>query len=372
MIRLKALIKKEFLQIIRDPSAILIAFVLPLILLFVFGYGVNLDASRFKVGVVMEKSDAESISLLTSFSNSRFFKIQVGQNRQYFEDELVAGRLRGMIVIPKDFQRLSLADGLAPPKIQVICDGSEPNIASFVKGYAEGTVRSWLEQKKLERGLGQEKPAITVEPRFWYNQELASRNFLIPGSLAIIMTLIGVLLTALVVAREWERGTMEALLATPVSIRQILLAKLIPYFILALLAMLMCWAIACFWYEVPFRGSLWALLIVGSIFLIAALGQGLLISAATKDQYLAAQVALVTGFLPAFILSGFIFEISSMPQPIRSLTYIFAARHFVSSLQTIFLAGDIWALFYRSMAAMFIIGLVFFLLSAKKTSKRIG
>jgi ABC-2 type transport system permease protein len=360
---LRALIKKEFLQIMRDPGAILIAFVLPLLLLFIFGYGINLDSGRAKVGVLMEASDSDSVSLLTAYTNSRYFDVVVGRGRREFADELTAGRLRGIVVIPDERRK-------GPAAIQIITDGSEPNSANFVKNYAEGALRAWLDHERYERGKAAEPPLIRLEPRFRYNQELISRNFLLPGSLAIVMTLIGVILTALVIAREWERGTMEALLATPAVINQIILGKLITYFVLAQISMFICWAAAVFWFGVPFQGTLPALFAVSSVFLMGALGQGLLISTMARDQYLAAQAALVTGYLPSFILSGFIFEIASMPGPIRAFTYIFPARYFVSCLQTIFLAGNVWPLFLRSMAAMAVIGVFLFLLTAGKTLKK--
>lgn len=367
---LPALVKKEFLQIIRDPSALLIAFVLPLVLLFLFGYGVNLDSGRTKVGLVMESSDRDSVSLLTAYTNSKYFEVSVGRDRREFADELTAGRLRGIVVIPGEFQK-DLA-GVGPAAIQIITDGSETNSANFVKNYAEGALNTWLAQRQNERGLAKQPPLISLEPRFWYNQELSSRNFLIPGSLAIVMTLIGVILTALVIAREWERGTMEALMATPVSIGQIILGKFITYFILALMSMFLCWAVAVFWYGVPYRGSLPALFSVSAVFMVGALGQGLLISTITRDQYLAAQVALVSGFLPSFILSGFIFEIASMPGPIRGITSLIPAKYFVSCLQSVFLAGDVWPLFLRSMAAMAVIGVFMLLITVKKTVKKVA
>lgn len=367
---LTALIKKEFLQILRDPSAIMIAFVLPLVLLFIFGYGVNLDSGRTKIGVVIESSDRASVSLLTAYTNSRYFEVAVGRDRREFADDLTAGRLRGIVVIPEELRKDLVGTG--PATVQVITDGSETNSANFVKNYAEGAVNTWLAHEEDERGGLDRPPLITLEPRFWYNQELTSRNFLIPGSLSIVMTLVGVILTALVIAREWERGTMEGLLATPVSINRIIMGKLVTYFILALMSMFLSWAVAVFWYGVPYRGTLPALLAVSSVFLLGALGQGLLISTVTKDQYLAAQAALVTGFLPSFILSGFIFEIASMPGPIRGFTSIIPARYFVSCLQTIFLAGNVWPLLLRSMAAMAVIGLLLFLITAKKTAKKVA
>ena len=370
MRRLFAMVTKETLQIIRDPSSILIAFVLPLLLLFIFGYGVNLDSNHVKIGLIMEERTPDSASLGQAFADSRFIDLRMGDNRRHFEDELAAGRLRGLIVIPQNFSsRIIAGEQYAP--VQIIADGSEPNIASFVQNYSQGIIQSWLLHQLRDRGVDLAVPTVNVDTRFWYNTELKSRNFLIPGSIAIIMTLIGSLLTALIVAREWERGTMEALLTTPVTITQILLGKLIPYFLLAVGSMIMCWLVATVWYGVPFRGSFIALLAVTSVFLLAALGQGLLISTVAKDQFLAAQIAIIAAFLPAFMLSGFIFEIATMPQPLQILTYAFAARYFVPSLQTIFLAGNIWPLFLSCMAGMFIIALILFLLIVRKTTMRL-
>ena len=370
MKRLFALIKKETLQIVRDPSAILIAFVLPLVLLFIFGYGVNLDSNRVKIGLVLEDQTPDIVSLFAAFSNSRFLDVTVGRNRKEFEDDLVAGRIRGIVVVPQDFSAKAIIED-ERASLQVIADGSEPNVASFVQNYAQGVLQVWLANQVRDRGRDVEMSAVMVEPRFWYNPELKSRNFLLPGSIAIIMTLIGTLLTALVIAREWERGTMEAIMATPVSIVQILLGKLIPYFVLGIGPMVLCWTVAIVWYDVPFRGSFLALLAATSVFLLGALGQGLLISSAAKDQFVASQAAIMSAFLPAFMLSGFIFEISAMPQPIQLLTYVFAARYFVTSLQTLFLTGNIWPLLLASMAAMAVIGLAFFILTAGKTKKRL-
>ena len=370
MKRLFALIRKETLQIVRDPSAILIAFVLPLILLFIFGYGVNLDSNRVKIGLVLEEQTPDIVSLVTAFTNSRFLDVTVGRDRREFEAELVAGRLRGIVVVPQDLSvRAALDDDQGA--VQVLADGSEPNIASFVHNYTRGVVQIWLTHQLRDRGETVSDGAIAVEERFWYNPELKSRNFLLPGSIAIVMTLIGTLLTALVVAREWERGTMEALMATPVSAGQILLGKLIPYFFLGIGSMVLCWIVAVVWYEVPFRGSFVGLLAAASVFLLGALGQGLLISSASKDQFVASQAAIMSAFLPAFMLSGFIFEIASMPEPIRMLTHVFPARYFVTSLQTLFLTGNVWSLLIDCLLAMAVIALVLFLAAAGKTSKRL-
>jgi ABC-2 type transport system permease protein len=272
--RLATLMRKESLQVVRDPSSILIAFVLPTVLLFLFGYGVSLDKA------------------------SRYFDVAVARDRRAFEEDLVLGRVRGLIVVPATFT----ADFAArkSPAVQVIVDGSDPNTASFVQNYTQGVVANWAALRGAETSA--HAPAISVQQRFWFNAELKSRNFLVPGSIAIVMTLVGTLLTSLVVAREWERGTMEAIMATPVTATELLAGKIVPYFILGLTSMTLCVVIAVLLFGVPFRGSLPALYALSAAFLVPALGQGLLISAATKNQFLASQAALISAFLPAFLL----------------------------------------------------------------------
>lgn len=366
--RFLALMRKETYQIVRDPSSILIAFVLPLVLLFIFGYGVSLDATRTRVGVVVEASTPLADDLAASFRASRYFDAVIGRDRRAFEEDLVLGKVRGILVIPSTFA-LDAASG-SSPRIQVIVDGTDPNTANFVQNYAKGVVATWAAIRSAETVLA--PPAITIEQRFWFNPELSSRYFLVPGSVAIVMTLVGTLLTSLVVAREWERGTMEAVMATPVGALELLAGKVVPYFLLGLVAMSLCVAVAVFLFGVPFRGSLVALYALSASFLVPALAQGLLISAATKNQFLASQLALLSAFLPAFLLSGFLFEIDSMPRPIRLITAIVPARYLIPSLESVFLAGDIWPMFLRSMGIMLFIGAVLLALAARSTRKRIA
>ncbi len=234
----------------------------------------------------------------------------------------------------------------------------------------QGAWRAWLQEEGVSdnlKGLSQAQ----LQVRYWYNEELVSRNFLIPGSLAIIMALTGTLLTALVISREWERGTMEALMSTPVRISELILGKMIPYFFFGMFSFGMSVCVAILFYHVPFRGT-WLLLgLVSSVFLFTSLGLGLLISAIARNQFVAAQAAQVTAFLPAFILSGFIFEISSMPWPIQMLSYILPARYYVSSLQTLFLVGDVWSLLLFNMLPMAVIGSIYFYFSVRITVKRL-
>lgn len=367
--RFAALMRKETLQILRDPSSILIAFVLPMVLLFLFGYGVSLDQTAIRIGLAVEDATPDALSLASAFAASPSFETIPGRDRREFADELVAGRIRGIVVIPRGFAG-ALARRPAAARIQVVADGSEPNTASFVQAYAQGLVAQWRLRRGLEEGAP--PPPIDLRQRFWFNPGLESRFFLVPGSIAIVMTLIGTLLTALVVAREWERGTMEAMMATPVTVAELLAGKLVPYFLLALASMAACVCVAVFLFGVPFRGSPAALLALATAFLCPALGQGLFISAATRNQFLASQAALFSGFLPAFLLSGFIFEIGSMPRPIQWISVVVPARYFIPSLQTVFLAGDIWPLFLGDIAAMLAIGAVFFALAVRNTRKRIG
>ena len=366
--RFAALVRKESYQAIRDPSTILIAFVLPLILLFLFGYGVSLDTTRTRIGLVLEQATPLTQDLSASFQASRYFSVTVGRDRRMFENDLVLGKVRGIVVIPADFATDYAAGNR--PQIQVLVDGSDPNTANFVQNYAQGAVANWERQRQSEAVAA--GPPISIEQRFWFNPELTSRNFLVPGSIAIVMTLVGTLLTSLVVAREWERGTMEAMMATPVTAAELLAGKILPYFLLGLASMTLCVLLAVFLFGVPFRGSVAALYALSAAFLIPALGQGLLISTATKNQFLASQIALTSGFLPAFLLSGFLFEINSMPQIIQWITIIVPARYLIPSLQTVFLAGDIWPMFARSIAVMLVIGGIMFLLAARSTRKRIG
>ncbi|MGK0187186.1 MAG: ABC-2 type transport system permease protein [Verrucomicrobiales bacterium] len=369
--RMRGLIRKEMAQVVRDPSSILIAFVLPAVLLFLFGYGVSLDAYHVRIGVVLENTTPEAQSLAVAFKNSRYFETRIGRDRRQFEEDLVAGELRGMVVVPATFTETLRSDD-ASTAIQVIADGSEPNTSNFVHNYVQGVFSNWLIQQSFDAGRPEAvAPRVAIETRVWFNPELQSRWFLLPGSIAIIMTIIGTLLTALVVAREWERGTMEALMATPISIAELLVGKLTPYYLLGMGSMGVCVLASVTIFDLPFRGSVLALVLVSSIFLIAMLALGLLISTVSKNQFVASQIALVVGFLPSFLLSGFVFEIGSMPFPIQNLTRIIPARYFVTCLQTIFLAGDIPSVLLPNTAALAIIATVLMVLVARKTNKRL-
>ncbi len=294
--------------------------------------------------------------------------MRLGTDRRDFEDALVRGAIGGIVVVPATFD-VDRLDRSAAPEVQVLVDGSDPNTAALVEGYVQGVISTWAGIDAVEGGRA---ATSGVEERFWFNPARTSRFFLVPGAMAIVMALVGTLLTALVVAREWERGTMEALMATPVTAVELLVGKVVPYFLLALASMTLCVLVAVFVFQLPFRGSVLALYAIASAFLLPALGQGLLISAATKNQFLASQLALLTSFLPTFLLSGFLFEIGSMPKPIQFVSRIVPARWLVPSLQTVFLVGDLWPLFLRSIGIMTGYGALLLLLAVRTTRKRVA
>lgn len=366
--RLLAFMKKEFYQIVRDPSSYLIAIFLPLLMIFLFGYGVSLDANTIRIGLVLEDSSREARSLAYAFQNTRYFDTQVSFDRNKIEEELTASKIRGFVVIPQDFTKNIRGNKNAV--VQIIADGSETNTASFVESYAEGVIANWSRDIRSQFVL---PPAgnIITQTRVWFNPELKSRDVLLPGSLAVTMALIGTLLTALVVAREWERGTMEAILATPIRIDELIVGKLLPYFMLGMGSMAICVFLTVIGFGVPFNGSLWVMALATALFLIAALSQGLLISTLAKNQFVASQAAINAAFLPAYMLSGFLYEIDSMPWAIRMITHLLPARYFVSIIKTNFLAGVIWSDILPNMAAMLIIGIALLMLVAKKTKRRL-
>ncbi|MBI5274315.1 MAG: ABC transporter permease [Chlamydiales bacterium] len=367
--RLKALIKKESLQIIRDPSSLLISVFLPLLLLFIYGFGVSLDINHLKLGLVLEDTAPDAQRFAKSLTDSTYLDVKIVRDQRALMDDLIRGSIRGFVVVPSYFSQFRHRQDVIAP-IQVVGDGSEANTANFVQNYVQSAFQNWLVQEAITgnvKGLS----LINMQPRYWYNEQLESRYFLLSGALAIIMTLIGALLTALVVAREWERGTMESMISTTVGIGELILGKVIPYFVLGMLSMGICVFITVCGFGLPLRGSLWLLALVSAVFLFCSLALGMMISTIAKNQIFAYQITLIVAFLPAYMLSGFLFEISSMPIWIQTLTYIIPAKYFVQCLQTLFLVGNIWSLIFFNMIPMIIIGVLFFTITTFKTVKRL-
>ena len=335
---LNALLKKEFFQIIRDPSSIIIAFVLPLISILIYMYGINLDTVKVTIGIKNDDANPEVATLVKSYGHSKYVRSKVYDNMQELTQGIVRSKIKGAVVIPNDFST-KLSRGQSAD-LFIITDGSEVNTANYVQNYAMQIANQWLQTSRYSQNA--QKSVINPQIRTWYNQDLNSHYFILPGSLAITMTLIGILLTALVVAREWERGTMEAILSTRVRKIDIVLGKYIPYLILGMCSMafnvFLCTAV----FKVPFRGNYFVLFGVCSLFLFTSSGIGLLISSKLKNQFLASQVSLGIGFLPALLLSGLMFPINSMPLIFQHLTRILPPRYFITFIESEFMAGTVW------------------------------
>ncbi len=366
--RLRGLVRKELLQVLRDPSSIAIALIMPVALLLLFGYGVSLDAEHVPIAVVVEQPSADTADFLGSFQGSRYFSAVPEQSMASAVQLLQSGKVDAILRLHADFaQRLRRPDGVP---VQLIVNGVNANNARIVQGYAQGALSTWRAHRRQEQGDVRRAP-VELQQRVWFNGELRSRNYLVPGLVVVIMTLIGALLTAMVMAREWDRGTMEALLVTPVTTTELLLGKLIPYFALGTGGMLLSVAMATWLFGVPLRGSFWLLWLTSSVFLLVALGMGLLISGVAKNQFIAGQVAIITTFLPAFLLSGFIFDIGSMPPVVQAITHVVPARYFVAIAQTLFLAGNLWSVILPNTAALLVMALLFLGLTWRNTRKRL-
>jgi ABC-2 type transport system permease protein len=366
--RVKGLMRKEVYEILRDPSSIAIAFVLPLVLLLIFGYGVSLDARSIPVAEVVDQPTYLTASFLAELKHSRWFHPTLYADQASAERAVMRGQVQAILWLRSDFTRRALSSGSAP--IHLTVNGVDANQARIIENYVNGAWQAWLLQQATLQGRPLAMPVV-AEVRVWFNPALTSRDYLIPGLIAIIMTLIGALLTALVVAREWERGTMEGIMVTPVAKTEVLLGKLVPYFVMGMGGMMMSTAMAVFLFHVPLRGSLMILVGTAALFLLTALGMGLAISVLAHSQFVAAMVAIVTTFLPAFILSGFLFDIRSMPGVIRLLTHIVAARYFVAMLQTSFLAGDLRSVILPNVLGLAILCFVFLGLSVLRFRKRL-
>jgi len=337
--RTRALVRKETYQVMRDPSSIAIGVVLPLILILLFGYGLSLDVKNVPLAVVIDEASDEAVGLVASFELSPYFEPQIARSMLRAQQLLLEQEVDGIVRIPSDFAR-QLNAGLAD--LQLIVHGADANRARIIQGYVQGAVTAWSLQRAVQ-GRSADSAPVTLQTRMWFNEANDSSYFLVPGLIVLVMTLIGALLTAMVMAREWERGTLEALLVTPVRSDEILIGKTLPYFLLGMIGLAVCVLAAKFLFQVPLRGSLWVLLGASMLYVLVALGIGLLISSWVKNQLVASQLTMLATFMPAFMLSGFLFDLRSMPAAVRLITYLLPARYYVALLQSVFLAGDVWS-----------------------------
>jgi len=367
--QLAAIMVKEGKQVTRDPSSWIIAVVLPLTFLFLFGFGISLDTTVVKIAMVREDDGRDARALADALTSSKWFLVVAASDRRSGKRLLQDQSVKAVVIIPAEFGRRLYAQNTTA-QVQVLVDGAEPNTANYVHGYVSAIWSGFLAARTLEQGTAVAAP-VSVEVRYWYNANAVSRWFLIPGSMTVIMTLLGTLLTSLVIAREYERGTLEALYATPLTRGQILIGKTLPYFLLAMVSMLVCVLTALLLFQLPLRGSFLTLGLVSAVFLVPALGQGLLISVTMRTQMAAAQLGLMTGYLPAMMLSGFLFDIHSMPPWLRAITLVIPARYMNVSLQTVFLAGDLWSVLIPNMVFMLAVGALFFGLTWRRLHKRL-
>jgi ABC-2 type transport system permease protein len=364
MRRVGSLVRKETRQIIRDPSSIAIGIVLPVVLILLFGYGLSLDVNHVPVAVVLEDPSPAAADLAASFQLSPYFDVRLMTSMPQAQQLMLARKIDGIVRVRPDFgKQLSVGDA----EVQILVHGVDANYARIIQSYAQGAVGQWAAKQTAQGQEGLSGPVV-VQNRLWFNEANESRYFLVPGLIVLIMTLIGAFLTSLIVAREWERGTMEALFVTPVRPDEILVGKTIPYFVLGMAGLVLCLLAAKFLFHVPFRGSVAVLSGVSMLYLLVALGIGLLISSVLKSQFVASQIALLVTFLPALMLSGFLFDLRSMPAVVRIITYMLPARYYVTLLQTIFLAGDIWAVILPN--ALVLAGMAAVLLSLTRRAIR--
>lgn len=337
-----AIARKELFHIFRDWRSLGLVILMPVLLMLLFGYAVSLDVKKVPMAVLDRDKSQESLSFIHRFSASPYFHL-----RFFVQDEKEVKRLidrsevKMGLVLPWDFSKKIKAGRKAT--VQVLLDGSDSNTANIILTYVQGVVREYNQEKtflKVERLGGQKlKPPVEGRPRIWFNEELESKNYFIPGLVAVIMSIIGVLLTGQVIVREWERGTMELLISTPVRKEELIIGKLFPYFFLGLLDLSLAVLMGRWVFEVPLRGSISLLFLLSCIYIVVALGLGMTISTVARTQILANQMAMIIGFLPTFLLSGFTFAIANMPFWLQLITYGIAPRYYVTILKEIFLKG---------------------------------
>jgi ABC-2 type transport system permease protein len=366
--RIRALTLKETRQVLRDPSSIAIGIVFPLMMILLFGYGLSLDVNRVSVAVVDEDASSDSASLVGAFQLSRYFVVRVVHSMTEANTMLQDRTADGVLRIPSDFTRRW---HLGEAEVQIMVNGSDPNQARIMQAYAQGPVAQWSAAQGASGVPVSTGPVIVVD-RMWFNESNDSHYFLVPGLIVLVMTIIGAFLTAMVVAREWERGTLEALFVTPMRAGEFLLSKLLPYFGLGMIGFVLCLLAGKFLFHVPLRGSLSLLCLASMIYLLVALGIGLLVSTLVKSQFLASQLAMTLTFLPAMMLSGFLYDLRSMPAFIRGITYVLPARYAVSLLQTLYLAGDVGSVVWLNLGVLAAMAAVLLVLTRLVTRKQLS
>ncbi|MGO8705283.1 MAG: ABC transporter permease [Candidatus Brocadiia bacterium] len=346
--RIWALNRKEMRQVLRDPSSLAIGVVLPVLMILLFGYGLSLDVKNVPVAIVLEDPSPDALEIAAGFQLSPYFTVRLLRAMPPAVAMLRQREVDAILCLRSDFSRQMR---LGNAEVQVIVDGNDANTARIIEAYAQGAVARSL-ARRAAQGADVPGGPVALQSRYWFNEASESRYFLVPGLLVLVMTLIGALLTSLVMAREWERGTLEPLFVTPVRPDEILLSKMIPYFAMGMIGLGLCLLAAKFLFAVPFRGSLWVLVGASALYLVVALEIGLLISSTTRNQFVSMLLTMIVTFLPAMMLSGVLFDLRSMPLAVRAVTYALPARYAVAMLQTLFLTGNVWRIIIPQSAVL--------------------
>jgi len=372
--RIRAIAWKEALQIRRDLRSIIIVVAMPIILMLAFGYGVSFDIKHLPVYVFDRENSQQSRDLVQRFRSSEYFRVNRSvDNYRDLIHGVDSGDCQLGIVIPTNFSQ-KLREG-GPVSVQAIVDGTDGNSANVGMNYAEAVVLAYSQQVQLDwlRQKGQRTmdPPIVIAARTWFNEDLESLANIVPGVVAIVMAVVGTFLTSLTIAREWERGTMEQLISTPVTPLELMIGKLSPYLVIGLADTALCAAMGVWWFGVPFRGSVAVLFVSSTLFLMVVLSLGYLLSVALQSQLAASQASMIATFLPAFLLSGFIFPIDQMPALIQLVTHIIPARYFMSIIRSVFLKGTPIALLWEDMLALLIFATALVLVATRAFKKRL-
>jgi len=375
LIRLKAVAFKEMLQIIRDPRSLALAVSIPVLLLLLFGYALTLDVDRIPTVLLDQDRTPQSRDLIDRFLRSRYFQLHtVARSHSQVQQMLDGGQVLMALVIPSNFSRDLEANREAT--LQVLMDGTDANTATIALGYASAIVALYSEElmrhKMAQLGVGKISPPVEPRIRIWFNPDLESRNFIVPGLIAVIMVILAAILTSGTVSREWERGTMEQLIATPIRNSELILGKLIPYFAIGMLDLALSVAMGKFLFGVPLRGSGFLLFSLAGLFLLGAISQGVVVSILAKNQLLSSQISIFISYLPTFILSGFIYPIANMPKLIQFITYVFPSRYIVSILKGIFSKGIGLEILWWEGLLLTVYASTMIIWALKKFEKRIG
>jgi ABC-2 type transport system permease protein len=373
-VRVMAVARKEFIHIIRDPRSLGMSIAIPMLLLLLFGFALTLDVDNVPMVVWDQDNSQESREFISHFDGSPYFSLkQYVQNYQQLERAIDSAETLAGLVIPRGFA--GKIESGRHVSVQIIFDGSDSNTAVIAMGYADVITMIYSQDVSLQKihRTGDTGPALPLElrPRVWFNEDLESKNYIIPGLIAVIMMVIAALLTSLTVAREWERGTMEQLISTPVKKQELILGKLLPYFAIGMFDVVLAVVMGEFLFEVPLRGNVALLFAMAAIFLVGALSLGMFISIVTKSQLLASQLAMVTTFLPAFLLSGFMYAISNMPKMIQVMTHLIPARYFVALLKGIYLKGIGLNILFMEAGLLALFGVLMFSLANVKFKKKL-